>query len=170
MTNVLQQSSHSDVRHATAAELMTPNPVSLHASATIQEVVAFLTETGFSAAPVIDDAGRPIGVVSRTDVVVYDRARDLASADIREAGVQPSQALQADGDLGVSSRGGQADPARAADLITLKVFAVEPEATAVEVGREMVRLNVHRLYVIDGAGVLVGVISALDLIRHLCEV
>src|SRR5439155_968027 len=59
----------------TIAEVMTPNPVSLRADATLEEAVTFLVETGYSAAPVIDDAGRPVGVISRTDIVVYDRER-----------------------------------------------------------------------------------------------
>src|SRR5262245_37202830 len=59
----------------TAADLMTPNPVSIGAAETVKEAVAFLTDKGFSAAPVIDDAGRPIGVLSRSDIVVHDREK-----------------------------------------------------------------------------------------------
>jgi len=119
---------------------MTPNPVSIHGGATVPEVLAFLTDTGFSAAPVLDDAGRPVGVVSRTDVVVYERARAAPPAD-------PGGAV------------------RAADLMTPTVFSVPPGVPAREVAREMVRQNVHRLFVVEG-GVLIGVISALDLLRH----
>ena len=43
----------------TAADLMMTNPVSLRAAATVQEATAFLNGKGFSAAPVIDEAGRP---------------------------------------------------------------------------------------------------------------
>src|SRR5262249_2802727 len=61
------------LRAETAADLMTPDPVSIGADATIKEAVAFLTDKGFSAAPVIDRAGRPVGVLSRSDVLVHDR-------------------------------------------------------------------------------------------------
>src|SRR5262249_60401596 len=44
----------------TAADLMTPNPVSIRAEATAQEVAALLTGKGFSAAAAIDEAGRPV--------------------------------------------------------------------------------------------------------------
>src|SRR5262249_28902177 len=44
----------------TAADLMMTSPVSLRADATLGEAVALLTDRGFSAAPVIDEAGRPI--------------------------------------------------------------------------------------------------------------
>src|SRR5262245_12957539 len=59
----------------TAAALMTPDPLSIRADATVREAVAFLTDKGFSAAPVIDKAGRPVGVLSRADILVYDRER-----------------------------------------------------------------------------------------------
>jgi CBS domain-containing protein len=44
---------------ATAADLMSPNPVSIGANATLKQAAEFLTAKGFSAAPVIDEAGRP---------------------------------------------------------------------------------------------------------------
>src|SRR6516162_3471073 len=59
----------------TAEELMTRNPVSIREEATIPEAVALLTDKGFSAAPVIDRAGRPVGVLSRADILVHDRER-----------------------------------------------------------------------------------------------
>ena len=58
-----------------AADLMTPNPVSVSDEATIREAVALLTDRGISAAPVIDEAGRPVGVLSRADVLVHDREK-----------------------------------------------------------------------------------------------
>src|SRR5262245_45799710 len=63
------------LRGDTAAELMTPNPVSLAAAASVKEAAAFLTDHHFSAAPVIDNAGRPIGVLSRSDIVIHDREK-----------------------------------------------------------------------------------------------
>src|SRR5690349_1343804 len=57
------------LRARTAAELMTTNPQSLRHDATVAEAAAFLSTRGFSAAPVIDEAGRPVGVVSRTDLL-----------------------------------------------------------------------------------------------------
>lgn len=151
----------------TAGDLMTPNPVSIEASAPLAEVLAFLIDTGYSAAPVIDDAGRPVGVVSRTDIVVYDRARALSPAGVpgyyghaepvATSGEDPSEA-----DLPRNAL------VHASDLMTPAVFSVAPETPSLRVAEDMVRLNVHRLFVVDRAGVLVGVISALDLLRHFC--
>src|SRR5436305_15239213 len=56
-----------------AAELMTVNPVSIREDATLREATALLIDKGFSAAPVIDEAGRPVGVLSRSDLLIHDR-------------------------------------------------------------------------------------------------
>jgi CBS domain-containing protein len=159
----------------TARDLMTANPVSLREDATLPEILAFLTDTGFSAAPVIDDAGQPLGVISRTDIVVYDRTRtrsteavpgwyhqpDLAAARVGEmiAHSTPSEVSLADQEAQV----------RARDLMTPAVFSVLPETPALEVAEEMVALNVHRIFVVDRDRTLVGVISALDLLGYFCH-
>ena len=48
---------------------MTRHPLSINESATLREAAAFLTEKGISAAPVISEAGRPVGVLSLADIV-----------------------------------------------------------------------------------------------------
>ncbi len=150
-----------------AADLMTPNPVSIPSSATIPEVVAFLTDTGFSAAPVTDESGRPIGVVSRTDVVVYDRARLANAAEVPGYYEEPDLAAPRP-DRILDGAGREAGSLlRAGDLMTPAVYAVTPETPALDLVAHMVRMNVHRLFVVDRKAVLVGVISALDLLRHL---
>jgi CBS domain-containing protein len=49
------------------------------------------------------------------------------------------------------------------------VLAVRPKAPAKEVIEEMIRQRVHRLFVVDDDGVLVGVIAMSDILRHLLD-
>jgi CBS domain-containing protein len=121
---------------------MTPNPVSIRDTATILEAVALLTDKGFSGAPVINEAGHPVGVLSRADIIAYDRER----ARQTETG---------------------AAPAHVRDVMTPAVFSVTPETPASRVIGEMAGLEVHRLFVVDRAGVLLGVISVMDVLRRL---
>ncbi len=131
-----------------AAELMTPNPISIRESATIREAIELLTRREISGAPVIDEAGRPVGVVSRADILVHDR--------------------EAVNFVGPSDED-ESDVTRVSDIMTPAVFCVSPEAPATRVVREMLDLKVHRLFVVDDLGVLVGVITVLDVLRHLTE-
>jgi CBS domain-containing protein len=150
----------------TARELMTPNPVSIREDATFAEAVAFLTDTGFSAAPVIDESGRPVGVISRTDIVVHERERLAIPPHVPEFYGKGSLTERGTGQEWTSRE--LEDPARVRELMTPAVFAVAPDVPADKVARQMVQLNVHRLFVVDRDGVLVGVVSALDLLAHLC--
>jgi CBS domain-containing protein len=125
---------------------MAPNPVSLRADATVQEASIFLSGKGFSAAPVIDEAGRPVGVLSLSDIVIH--GRESAPPASAGAGDRTGRPL-------------------VRDLMTPTVFSVAPETPAATVVEQMLTLKVHHLFVVDRAGVLVGVISALDVLSGL---
>jgi CBS domain-containing protein len=151
----------------TAADLMTANPVSVRDIATLKEAVALLIDRGISAAPVIDDAGRPVGVLSRTDVIVHSRERAEYLEPVPEYFDKDELVTRA-GD--VLTRGFQVervDRTRVHELMTPVVFSVGLETPAHKVIEEMLALKIHRLFVVDEAGILVGVISALDVLRHL---
>jgi CBS domain-containing protein len=137
----------------TVADLMTTNPQSLRRDATVAEAVAFLSTRGFSAAPVIDEAGRPVGVVSRTDLLhrhAQKAVRLLAAPRGRGEGG--------------SGRDGSAP---VEDVMTPGVFCVHADTPAGKAVNKMLALNVRRLFVVDGGGVLVGVVSAFDVLRGL---
>ena len=154
-----------DVRRA--AELMVANPVSIRENATVQEVITLLTDKGFSAAPVIDAAGRPIGVVSRADIVAHQRESFAVISAVSPSAEENQAAAPA------QEAGRQEGPAAkeyrtlVRDIMTPVVFSVAPDASAAKVVQEMVALKVHRLFVVDSGSVLIGVISALDVLRHL---
>lgn len=135
-----------------AADLMTPDPQSLRREATVAEAAAFLCTRGFSAAPVIDESGRPVGVVSRTDLLIHkgQRAvRMLGATNQVEGWVEPF------------------GPSPVGDVMTPAVFCVSVDTPAAKVVEKLLALNVRRLFVVDDAGVLVGVVSAFDVLRGL---
>ncbi len=150
----------------TAGDLMTPNPVSIHEGATLREAAAMLTDREISAAPVIDDAGRPVGVLSRADLVRHDRetATYLKPAPefYQEAELTlPSEALREGFQVQAVDR------TAVREIMTPTVISVAPREPAERVVAQMLAFKVHRLFVVDDAGVLVGVISAFDILRKL---
>lgn len=146
----------------TASDLMRPNPVSLRAEATVQEAVALLTDKGFSAAPVIDEAGQPVGVVSRADIIVHDRERQEHLVPVPEGEGLPRASPRRESFQVVN-----VDSTSVRDIMTPIVFSVRPDTPAWRVVEEMLALNVRRLFVVDDAGVLIGVVSAMDVLRCL---
>lgn len=151
----------------TAADLMTPNPVSLDAGETFKEAVAFLADKGYSAAPVIDKAGRPIGVLSQSDIVAHDR-ETVAYLEAHPADVERID--RSVRDVEAVGRGFQVecvDHTTVRDVMTPAVFSVAPSTPAQQVIDEMVLRQIHRLFVTDDHGVLIGVITSGDVLRHL---
>jgi CBS domain-containing membrane protein len=145
-TQTLPRASRLALDAVRAADLMTPSPMSIRAAATVPEAIAVLTERGFSAAPVIDESGRPVGVLSRTDILVHERERIRAGRDL------------------------SANPTQVYDIMTPAVFSVTPPTPAEQVVEQLLTLNVHQLYVVDEEQYLIGVISAHDVLRRLRSV
>jgi CBS domain-containing protein len=116
-------------------ELMTPSPVSVRHGITVRDAAAFLAERGIGAAPVVNDAGRAVGVLSRSDVLLAVNA-GVDAAPVRE-------------------------------VMTPPVIAVRPDDTALDVSDAFVLHMVRRVFVVDGDGVPVGVVSTTDLFRGL---
>jgi CBS domain-containing protein len=167
MKKLRRDAASLTLRAATAAELMTPNPVSIGAGVSVKEAAAFLTEKGFSAAPVIDKAGRAIGVLSRSDIVVHDREKvdylALAPDYYDKAELTTAAGERLPNEFQVEN----VDSTCVKDIMTPVVYAVAPHDPSWKVIEEMASRKVHRLFVVDGNGTLVGVISVLDVVRHL---
>lgn len=151
----------------TATDLMTPNPVSINQDATVKEAAAFLLDRGFSAAPVIDHTGRPIGVLSRADIVAHHRQQAEYVPPVPDYYQKTDLTTPAGEPLRSGFQVEHVDTTQVRDIMTPVVFSVAEESTARQVVADMVRLRVHRLFVVDHGGVLIGVISALDVLRHL---
>jgi CBS domain-containing protein len=150
------------LRAETAEDLMVPNPVSIRSEAAIPEAIALFTEKNITAAPVIDEAGRPIGVVSRSDLLIHQREFERAHAGKPEYFFAASfESVEPGTEAMPKSRG------TVADLMTPAVFAVAPDTPVARVVNDMIGLHVHRLFVVDADGILVGVISAMDVLKEL---
>jgi CBS domain-containing protein len=157
------------MRALTAAELMSLNPISIRAEAPVHEAVAFLCDRGFGAAPVCDEAGRPVGVVSRSDLLTHDRETLPWVMERPEYYTRAELAAATGEDPGSGYHVEWVDRTTVRDIMTPVVFAVAPDASVRAVIEQMLGYKVHRLFVVDISGVLVGVISMSDILKHLIE-
>jgi CBS domain-containing protein len=128
------------LRAQTASDVMTPGPVSLRATATVAQATTFFTERGYGAAVVIDDAGHPLGVVTKTDLLVHNRLRAPNTAP---------------------------DTTPLTDIMTPGVFSVRSDTPVRSVVDKFRQLRIHHLFVVDDGGVVIGVISPLDILHKL---
>ena len=147
-------------RTTVARDLMTANPVSIYEHATLLDAAELFTDRDISAAPVIDDAGRPVGVLSKTDIVRYTSfGSDVENAAPEFYDPDDPHRLVADSETIAHIEVWQ--------LMTPVVFSVGPEDSSARVIEEMLAHNVNRLFVIDIDGILIRVIIDLDVLRSL---
>jgi len=127
----------------TVDQLMTPDPIVIDESATVDEAVRLLEENDISGMPVVDRDGVLLGVISQTDIV---RARAVGHLWHRWPGLRVRHLMHS--------------PALTAD----RSMSFEEAAQSME------RAHVHRLVVVDDDQMTpVGVISMTDLVRALAR-
>jgi CBS domain-containing protein len=166
--------THTDKAHPltlkarTAAELMTEQVVSIPETAPLREAVATLIDRAISGAPVVNEAGRAVGVISLSDIVIHDRNTIAYAKPLPEYYLRSDLSAQVGEDVG-GFQVEAVDRTSVSDVMTPMVCAVRPDTPARQVIEEMLLLRVHRLFVIDNDGVLVGVIAASDFLRHLID-
>jgi CBS domain-containing protein len=123
------------------AELMHRNVKTVPGEATIAEAIVALADGHISGMPVVDGAGRVIGVLSTTDVLTAEAEADDPAA--RQALLENTAVR---------------------DIMTPRPFTVAPDEDVCEAARQMLYADVHRLFVAEGDEVI-GIISTTDIVR-----
>jgi len=138
-------------------ELMNPDVVSLRPEQSVPEAQELLARRSVSGAPVVDDAGRVVGVVSQNDLV-----RKAAHPDAAGPAGHFFTSMEEFADLGGTPI--TASGMRVADVMSSRVYHVARDTGVAIAANIMRERRIHRLLVTE-RGVLVGVVTSLDLLR-----
>jgi CBS domain-containing protein len=149
----------------TARDLMRTNVVTVAYSAPLSEVERVLADHRILGAPVVDAAGRIIGVVSVSDLMERYAEDPDAKPRRGQGWFRLSTEELADEDLESFEVPAEAEET-ARDIMTAQVFTVPASAGLREIANAMSKQKVHRVLVEDG-GKLVGLISTLDILEAL---
>lgn len=133
-------------------DVMTRTVVVVTDSSPFKDVVRKMQEYRVSAVPVVDDAGRLVGIVSEGDLILKEdpelegeprflEGREHRAAREKHAGLVAGQ------------------------LMTVPVVTVTPEASLGEAARLMHRHQVKRLPVVGPDGGVLGIVSRADLLK-----
>jgi CBS domain-containing protein len=121
------------------AELMQAEVQSVAPDAPVNDAALTMADAHVSGLPVVDRAGRLIGVISTTDII----AAEEEAPESRVALFESSSVR---------------------DLMTSRPITIGSDATIKEAAQQLLYSDVHRLFVVDGER-LVGVISTTDIVR-----
>ena len=147
----------------TAGQIMHTEVLTVSESTSLSDVQRLLCDYQISGAPVTDEAGHIIGVVSMRDLI--DRYAD--DAPPRDRGVHDFYDMVRPGDGSDDDVVVPEDSEdTAADIMTAQVHSVALEAPLVEIARKMSELRVHRLLVEQG-GKHVELVTSFDVLEAL---
>lgn len=124
-------------------EQMSAPPVTVAPSMNFSEALRLMRHRGFRRLPVVDGAGRLVGIVSERDLL-YASPSSASSLTIWELNYLLSE-------MEVSS------------IMTRDVLTVEPETSIEDAARIMVKNKIGGLPVIDHDQRVVGIISETDI-------
>ena len=134
--------------NATVKDVMTTEVVVVRSETTFKELAAALRRYRVSALPVVDDAGRVLGVVSEADLLVKEALADpgLVAELVHHKDVRKAEGLTA------------------GDLMTCPPVTAAPDDSIEQAARMMHFMRVKRLPVVNSGGQLVGIVSRADVL------
>ncbi len=154
-----------------AADVMTRDVVTLSPEMTVEAAAERLVQRGISGAPVVDDRGRLVGVLSESDIL--RRLKQIAEETLGKryltSRVHSLDLLAFLGErehAAVEAVYRQLRASQVRDVMTRHVQSVKPTDSLENVAAAMIEHDVNRLPVVD-AGRVVGIITRADLARVL---
>jgi CBS domain-containing protein len=127
-------------------DIMTRPVFTLQPTDPVEGAAALLADRGITAAPVVDDRNRLVGIVSEGDLL-RGRVPEDPTAHLRVAPKPPSHR-----------------PHLVAEVMTREVVTAWPLEDVADVARTMLDRDVRSVPVLDG-GHVVGIVSRRDLLR-----
>ena len=134
------------------SEVMHPHPHCVTEQQRVRELVSLFLDKGISAAPVVDDNGKPIGFVSKTDVVREIKEGPEAKRPEIDTHVQPWWDADRLSQLKVG------------EIMTPTLYTFSPATPVADATAAMAFEGIHHLPVVEDSGQLVGMVSALDVL------
>lgn len=147
--------------------VMTVRVLAVRPDISLDALADLFLDRGIGGAPVVDEEGRPVGVVSKTDLV---RGR-LVTGDTGEApapGWHPRRGLfrvEAERGFHVEALPG----AVVADVMTPTAFTLSEDAPLAQAAALMAFEGVHRVPVVSHDGRVAGMVTTLDVLRWMAQ-
>jgi CBS domain-containing protein len=132
------------------------DPVCVREDATLDELARVFVERKIGGLPVVDAGRRPIGVVAKTDLIEALAGHMVSEPRPSRRRKKPRRGFQEERPSSLTAH----------ELMTPVVHSIPDTATLTDAAALMAEKGVHRLPVLSRSGEVTGVVTALDIVRH----
>jgi CBS domain-containing protein len=145
----------------TVADIMDGDPVTVSPDDDVESVVRLLRRHELPGVPVVNDAGRCVGIVTESDLILTDDDGDLHLPHYIElmGGIVFLEPLRR-----FEARLRKVAALKVKDLMTADPLTIAADADVHDAGRIIVRSGHNRLPVVEH-GRLVGVVTRVDVLE-----
>jgi predicted transcriptional regulator len=143
-------------------DIMTREVVTVAPDTKVREVASLISQKNIGAVPVLDDAGRLVGLITASDLFIKERGVPFSMVKIPQIlnqWVEPGKITDFYDDI---------DKYTASDVMSSPVITISPEEEVGEAASLMFEHHISRLPVMD-SNKLVGILSRSDIIRLMAE-
>lgn len=140
----------------TAEDIMTTDVVIVNPKDSLHQASRKLAENATSGAPVIDDIGRIVGIISEHDIVSYLATFEDKDLEVLDTSNLPHLAhiyLQA-----------SATPVN--EIMTTEIISAKHDTKIEILSRLMTDNNINRVPIVE-KGKLIGMVSRIDILRNI---
>lgn len=155
------QATLKALHELTAGDLMTPEVVALPRHLSLSVAANLLSHAQVTGAPVVDEQGACIGVISGTDFIRWARNHRQEDANFIGDSYACSdwQMVEVDTEEGCSEVVGR--------YMTPDPVMVHRDASIHDLARQMLNAHIHRVIVVDDADRPIGIVSTTDILAAL---
>jgi CBS domain-containing protein len=149
-----------------ARDVMNTRVLTVRPDMTVHELAVFLTENQISGAPVIDRAGKLVGMATVTDIAeAYAEGEERMEPSAATPPPRGKRGEEPEDMRGLHLEGGGL---LVEDVMTPAAFSVHEDTPASQLARTMIAGRIHRLLVVRDHEVI-GIVTSLDLLKILSE-
>ncbi|MDQ6988873.1 MAG: CBS domain-containing protein [Mariprofundaceae bacterium] len=142
-----------------AANVMSTNVISLNLSSQVKDAITLFQTSKLHDFPIIDDVGKPIGIVT-TRSILHFAVPEYASDDLLSV-------IKYGPDISsVYENLAAVRHHTIADVMDKNFMVAKPDMPTSAIAAMLINLkgDTHNILIVDAAGVLIGIISARDII------
>jgi predicted transcriptional regulator len=148
-----------------AKDIMNPEILAVPSDWTVAELASFFAEKAITGAPVVDEDGNLIGVVSTTDIFrqTFQSDKPIRANEPHDYYLHGWEDKLSPEDLS-SFHVEEPPDITVREIMTPMIFKIDAKTPISNVAQTMLRGRIHRLLVVDGEQI-VGIITTLDMLK-----
>ena len=144
----------------TTKDIMTKHVTTLRSKDTIHHALMMMAENDLSAIPVVDPAGKCVGIITQRDIIAVAREKDVEDSERSEYNAPNMFSF---GAVALDELTNE----RVEDMMSERIVSVRPTDAVTDVAARMVKGGIHHIPVVGEDDQLLGIVSTMDVLASL---